>query len=273
MNKRFLMIGLLAATIASAEEKAIRLEESVITSEDSEATIADIPKNITVLTGEEIIQRGAQTVSEALKLVSSVTVRDMGGADAQFDMRGQGATSKSNVIVLLDGSPLNSIDMSGYKTSQIPVDTIERIEVIPSGGSVLYGDGAIGGTINIVTKAPLDKANYGNVGLEVGSYGMFKKEVGYGTKIGEKLLVEVDYLDRKKDAYRDYQKDNLESFGLRTKYNLENGYLGLKYNYSKTDFRSAGALTKEEVNQDREQSIFSPMVWRVDGRTEKNNFS
>ncbi|MEG0389875.1 MAG: TonB-dependent receptor, partial [Cetobacterium sp.] len=82
MNKRFLMIGLLAATIASAEEKAIRLEESVITSEDSEATIADIPKNITVLTGEEIIQRGAQTVSEALKLVSSVTVRDMGGADA-----------------------------------------------------------------------------------------------------------------------------------------------------------------------------------------------
>ncbi|MEG0068393.1 MAG: TonB-dependent receptor [Cetobacterium sp.] len=273
MNKRFLMIGLLAATIASAEEKAIRLEESVITSEDSEATIADIPKNITVLTGEEIIQRGAQTVSEALKLVSSVTVRDMGGADAQFDMRGQGATSKSNVIVLLDGAPLNSIDMSGYKTSQIPVDTIERIEVIPSGGSVLYGDGAIGGTINIVTKAPLDKANYGNVGLEVGSYGMFKKEVGYGTKIGEKLLVEVDYLDRKKDAYRDYQKDNLESFGLRTKYNLENGYLGLKYNYSKTDFRSAGALTKEEVNQDREQSIFSPMVWRVDGRTEKNNFS
>ncbi|MEG1582611.1 MAG: TonB-dependent receptor [Cetobacterium sp.] len=272
MNKNFLMVGLLlAATIASAEEKAIRLEESVITSEDSEATIADIPKNITVLTGEEIVQRGAQTVSEALKLVSSVTVRDMGGADAQFDMRGQGATSKSNVIVLLDGAPLNSIDMSGYKTSQIPVDTIERIEVIPSGGSVLYGDGAIGGTINIVTKAPLDKANYGNIGLEVGSYGMFKKEVGYGTKIGEKLLVEVDYLDRKKDAYRDYQKDNLESFGLRTKYNLENGYLGLKYNYSKTDFRSAGALTKEEVNQDREQS--NPTVWRVDGRTEKNNFS
>lgn len=272
MNKNFMVVGLLlTAGIASAQDSIIKLDESVITSENSDATIADIPKNITVLTGEEIVQRGAQTVAEALKLVSSVTVRDMGGADAQFDVRGQGATSKSNVIVLLDGAPLNSIDMSGYKTSQIPVDTIERIEVIPSGGAVLYGDGAIGGTINIVTKAPLNKTNYGNIGLEVGSYGMLKKEVGYGTKIGEKLLVEIDYLDRKKDAYRDYQKDNLESFGLRTKYNLENGYLGLKYNYSKTDFRSAGALTKEEVDQDREQS--SAMAWKVDGKTEKNNFS
>lgn len=271
MKKRFYIAGLIiASSLAMGQEKVVKLEESVITSENTETTIADIPKNVTVLTGEEITQRGAKTVAEALKLVSSVIVKEMGGADAAFDIRGQGATAKSNVIVLVDGAPINSIDLSGYQTSNIPVDNIERIEVIPSGGSVLYGDGAVGGTINIVTKAPEDKKNYGSLNSEIGSYGLKKQQLTYGTKIGEKLLVEVDYLKREKDGYRDYSKDDLESFGFRSRYKLNDGELKFKYNYSKNNFKAPGALTKDEVNDDRTQS--NPNAWRVDGKTEKNNF-
>ena len=271
MKKRFYIAGLiLASSLAMGQDKVVKLEESVITSENTETTIADIPKNITVLTGEEITQRGAKTVAEALKLVSSVIVKEMGGADAAFDIRGQGATAKSNVIVLVDGAPINSIDLSGYQTSNIPVDNIERIEVIPSGGSVLYGDGAVGGTINIVTKAPEDKKNYGSLNSEIGSYGLKKQQITYGTKIGEKLLVEVDYLKREKDGYRDYSKDDLESFGFRSRYKLNDGELKFKYNYSKNEFKAPGALTKDEVNDDRTQS--NPNAWRIDGKTEKNNF-
>lgn len=115
MKKRFYIAGLiLASSLAMGQAKVVKLEESVITSENTETTIADIPKNVTVLTGEEITQRGAKTVAEALKLVSSVVVKEMSGADAAFDIRGQGATAKSNVIVLVDGAPINSIDLSGY---------------------------------------------------------------------------------------------------------------------------------------------------------------
>lgn len=271
MKKRFYIAGLiLASSLAMGQDKVVKLEESVITSENTETTIADIPKNITVLTGEEITQRGAKTVAEALKLVSSVIVKEMGGADAAFDIRGQGPTAKSNVIVLVDGAPINSIDLSGYQTSNIPVDNIERIEVIPSGGSVLYGDGAVGGTINIVTKAPENKKNYGSLNSEIGSYGLKKQQITYGTKIGEKLLVEVDYLKREKDGYRDYSKDDLESFGFRSRYKLNDGELKFKYNYSKNEFKAPGALTKDEVNDDRTQS--NPNAWRIDGKTEKNNF-
>lgn len=271
MKKRFYIAGLiLASSLSMGQDKVVKLEESVITSENTETTIADIPKNITVLTGEEITQRGAKTVAEALKLVSSVIVKEMGGADAAFDIRGQGPTAKSNVIVLVDGAPINSIDLSGYQTSNIPVDNIERIEVIPSGGSVLYGDGAVGGTINIVTKAPENKKNYGSLNSEIGSYGLKKQQITYGTKIGEKLLVEVDYLKKEKDGYRDYSKDDLQSFGFRSRYKLNDGELKFKYNYSKNDFKAPGALTKDEVNEDRTQS--NPNAWRIDGKTEKNNF-
>lgn len=271
MKKRFYIAGLiLASSLAMGQAKVVKLEESVITSENTETTIADIPKNVTVLTGEEITQRGAKTVAEALKLVSSVVVKEMGGTDAAFDIRGQGATAKSNVIVLVDGAPINSIDLSGYQTSNIPVDNIERIEVIPSGGSVLYGDGAVGGTINIVTKAPENKKNYGSLNSEIGSYGLKKQQITYGTKIGEKLLVEVDYLKREKDGYRDYSKDNLESFGFRSRYKLNDGELKFKYNYSKNEFKAPGWLFESEVNDDRTQS--NSTRWRVDGKTEKNNF-
>lgn len=271
MKKRFYIAGLiLVSSLATGQDKVVKLEESVITSENTETTIADIPKNITVLTGEEITQRGAKTVAEALKLVSSVIVKEMGGADAAFDIRGQGPTAKSNVIVLVDGAPINSIDLSGYQTSNIPIDNIERIEVIPSGGSVLYGDGAVGGTINIVTKAPENKKNYGSLNSEIGSYGLKKQQITYGTKIGEKLLVEVDYLKREKDGYRDYSKDNLESFGFRSRYKLNDGELKFKYNYSKNEFKAPGALTKDEVDDDRTQS--NPNAWRINGKTEKNNF-
>ncbi|MGL5573198.1 MAG: TonB-dependent receptor domain-containing protein, partial [Cetobacterium sp.] len=160
--------------------------------------------------------------------------------------------------------------LSGYQTSNIPVDNIERIEVIPSGGSVLYGDGAVGGTINIVTKAPENKKKYGSLNSEIGSYGLKKQQITYGTKIGEKLLVEVDYLKREKDGYRDYSKDNLESFGFRSRYKLNDGELKFKYNYSKNEFKAPGALTKDEVDDDRTQS--NPNAWRIDGKTEKNNF-
>lgn len=271
MEKRFYIIGLLlASTLTMGQEKVIKLDESVITSENTETTVASIPRNVTVLTGEEITQRGAKTVAEALKLVSSVIVKEMGGTDAAFDVRGQGATAKSNVIVLVDGAPINSIDLSGYQTSNIPVDSIERIEVIPSGGSVLYGDGAVGGTINIITKAPEDRKNYGSLNSEIGSYGLKKQQVTYGTKIGERFLVEVDYLRREKDGYRDYSKDNLESFGFRSRYKLDEGELKVKYNYSKNDFKAPGALNKDEVNEDRTHS--NPNAWRIDGKTEKNNF-
>ena len=172
MKKFYLLAALMAIStslLGSEEIKTNKLEETVITSENSNETLGSINKNITIITSEEIAEKGAQSVADALKTVSDVIVKEMTGSEPIFDIRGQGTTAISNVLVLLDGIPLNSIDMSGPKTSQIPINTVERIEVIPSGGAVLYGDGAIGGVINIITKKAADRENYGNLSLTFGS--------------------------------------------------------------------------------------------------------
>lgn len=237
------------------EEKIFtqRLEESIISSENFQVTVIDTPKNITVITQEELEKRGVKNIAEALKGVPSLSISSMSGSDPKFDLRGQGDTAKSNVLVLLDGIPLNSIDLSGYKTNQIDISQVDRIEVVPSGGSVLYGDGAVGGIINIITKSPQDKNYYGSVGIESGSYDLMKFYGTYGAKISNNFLVQGNYSTRNQQGYRDEAKDDLDTFNIQGKYLLNDGFLSLGYTHSKNAFHAPGSLTKEQLDADRKQ--------------------
>ena len=77
----------------------------------------------------------------------------MNGAQTNVDLRGFGAFATANTLVLINGRRLNDIDMAGVDLSTIPRDSIERIEITRgNSGAVLYGDNAVGGVINIVTK-------------------------------------------------------------------------------------------------------------------------
>ena len=191
--KRTLMLAAIltvGASMAAMGEENIasqRLNETVITTGESFGTLThETAKNVTVITSEEIKERGAATIDDALKGVPGVTIRKMDGASPVIDLRGSGATAKYNTIVLLDGIPLNGV--AGFNINQIPITEVERIEVVQGGGAVMYGDGAIGGVVNIITKTPENKINYGSVGLEAGSWETTRANLSYGTKIGDKLL-------------------------------------------------------------------------------------
>lgn len=255
MKKLFLLAAILAVG-NMAQGETVKLEDTVVTSEQGfEQSIFEVTKNVTVITAEDIEKKGAKSVAEALEGVPNLIVRSMSGTDVTFDLRGQGTTAKSNVMVLLDGIPLNSIDMSGYKTSQIPIDSVEKIEVIPNGGSVLYGDGAVGGAINIITKNPKKEKGYGYIGAEAGSYGLFKTDTSYGTYVGENTLVNLNYSNKNFDTHRDEARDDLEAFDIKVRQLLNEGYLDFKYGYSKTDFIATGAIIGKENAENNPNQI------------------
>lgn len=260
--KRVLMAAaiLIVNTPIMAEENIAsqRLNETVISTENFETSVLDTAKNVTIVTQEDIQNKGASTVAEALKGVPGLTVNSLGGSDPIFDLRGSGATAKSNTLVLLDGIPLNAVDGT-YNTSGIPVAQIDKIEVIPSGGAVMYGDGATGGVINIITKSPLDKNNYGNIDMEIGSWNTRKGTVNYGTKIRDKFLFDLSYNNYKSDGYRSLDSryasgDTRESIWLRGKYLLDDGYFEAKYNYGKNKDSWTSALTREQFEENPKQT-------------------
>jgi iron complex outermembrane receptor protein len=110
-----------------------------------------------VITSEDIARSPAQSVQEIIAQTPGVQLTNLyggvNGVGTAVDLRGFGAFATANTLVLINGRRLNDIDMAGVDLSTIPRDSIERIEITKgNSGAVLYGDNAVGGVVNIVTK-------------------------------------------------------------------------------------------------------------------------
>ncbi len=139
-----------------AEDVEVKVEEVVITDTrlpSAEADIYSVPSKVTVVTAKEIQESGAKTVQEALQNITGVVWYDqIGNAFQQtIDLRGFSGQPVPNTSVFVDGVRVNEPDFNTVNFDLIPLEAIERIEVLP-GSSAIYGKNALGGVINIITK-------------------------------------------------------------------------------------------------------------------------
>ncbi len=151
-------------------EPAIMQEVVVTASRHSEAS-SRVPANVTVIGPAEIKKSTAQNIPELLRAQEGVQVTDITGNHRSYsvDLRGFGDTAPQNTLVLVDGRRVTQSDLSGTDWTLIPLDRVERIEVVRGGSSsIFYGDNASGGVINIITKKG-DKTAYG-ADVRGGSY-------------------------------------------------------------------------------------------------------
>lgn len=134
-----------------------------------------IGASTSVITAEDLARSPSTTIQELLSQEVGVqtisTASGKNGAGTTVDLRGFGATAVSNTLILLNGRRLTDIDLSGIDLSTIPRNSIARIEITRgNSGAVLYGDGAVGGVINIITKTGVAQPPSGRVEAGVGSF-------------------------------------------------------------------------------------------------------
>lgn len=117
-------------------------------------TVLQQPKSVTVIDRQAIMNAPGNSLIDLLSREANISLRSFTGDDKYggIDIRGMGDSFSSNVLILVDGVRLNAPDLSGADFSTLSLGQIERIEVIRGGGGVLYGDGATGGVVNIVTR-------------------------------------------------------------------------------------------------------------------------
>jgi iron complex outermembrane recepter protein len=135
--------------------ETVNMDEVVVTASRFQEEIKTIPANVTVINTENIKNSTARNIPDLLRSQVGVHVNDITGNGRSFsvDLRGCGIAATTNTLVLVDGRRINQPDLSGTDWSLISLDRVERIEIIRGGrGSVLYGDNASGGVINIITK-------------------------------------------------------------------------------------------------------------------------
>lgn len=129
----------------------------------------------TVITADEIARAPQSTLSDILSKYAGVQTSSfyggVNGVGTTIDLRGFGVTGPSNTLILVNGRRLNDWDLPGFDLSSIDRNSIERIEITRgNSGAVLYGDGAVGGVINIVTKSGIGKAPSARIEAGFGSF-------------------------------------------------------------------------------------------------------
>ena len=150
------------------------LTEVIVTAPGADGTVRTTPHGVSVITAEEIRRSSSTSVAELLSRAAGLNLQSYYGSDkyATIGMRGMGETAVSNVLILVDGVRLNELDLSGADLSTVPLSQIERIEVVRGGGAVEYGDGAVAGVVNIITRRGLPGKARLSAEFSRGSYGM-----------------------------------------------------------------------------------------------------
>ena len=265
MKRRMLFLGCLAVFLFSGlcwaedstkkESSISTMKEVVVTATRQAEEISSVPADVTVVTEKDIKNSTAYDVPDLLRNQVGVHVNDIAGNRRSYtvDLRGFGETAPLNTLVLVDGRRINQADLSGSDWSLIPLDRVKKIEIIRGGrGSVLYGDNAGGGVINIITK----EGEAFKTGAEVsgGSYDTFKGSAFVsGTQSKLSYALSGSYLTS--DGYRDNSGTEAKDLGLnlgyyqndKVKWNLSGGYhkdsTGLPGGIKTSDFTAGKSRT------------------------------
>jgi len=234
---------------------ALRMDEVVVTATRDWEEVRRVPADVSVITEEDIKKSGATSLVEVLEKLEGIQIRSYSGQSPQamVDLRGFGGDNPfGKTLVLIDGRRQNRPDMSSNNWFQIPLGNIERVEVVRGANTVLYGDNAIGGVINIITKKGKGKLS-GAASATFGSYGLHNERVGATGKQG-KLSYAVNGENYFSWGYRDRSKLASQSAGFDFGYDLSDHIqLSLGIAGNRSDYNLPGALTKAQMNQDRRQ--------------------
>ena len=207
----------------------------------------------TVINQQQITRTGITSLAQILQSLGGVQLQDMAGNGSQVSlgMRGFGMNASSNTLLLINGIPVTNPDMAPPDLNAIPVQEIESIEIISGSESVLYGDQAVGGIINIHTRQYQE--NIIEASCNGGSYNLY----GCRAAIRQHIYMtnfNMSAATSHTDNYRDHNDYDQNLVMGDVMYPYANGRINFNYKIANEDMQYPGALTTAQVRQDREQA-------------------
>ncbi|SHH15387.1 TonB-dependent receptor [Massilia sp. CF038] len=244
----------LCAITAQADEQV--LPEVTITGARFASDPALAPVGAIVISAAEIRNAGVADVNQAIRKIGGVYGRQGldGSPEFALDLRGFGANSGQNMVLMVDGVRLSENDLGSTILSTIPIDTIERIEIVRGGASVLYGDGATGGVIQIITKRAASAELHGSLRAEAGQFGLADVRASLARAFGA-LALDAAFGRQRTDNYRAHSDFDQTTFsgGAVWRYS-DLGRAGVRVDSARQDAQLAGSLTGEQFAADPRQA-------------------
>lgn len=198
-------LSLHAAAFARTEvaDTALILHEVVVTGSRTERPVTQSPGSISIVTPVLLRNSPAQSVDDILTMISGVNTTRSDGLSTMHtnvSIRGLAGDEQGRTLVLFDGIPINTSDEGSVNWNSIHMDNIQRIEVFKGPGSSLYGNNAMGGVINIISKKPLSPFSV-NASGTYGSQNTWKSNLGISSRMSDKFSVFLSGYYNKSDGF------------------------------------------------------------------------
>ena len=253
----------LAAALSAAALIAVAAERPVATGEPVVVTATRFgdpgqrfPIGVQVITAEDIRRSAATTVPELLRTLPGIRTRDLSGSpNLQVDMRGFGIFGDQNTLVLLDGQRISEYEQTPVNWAAIPLDAIERIEILRGSGAVLYGSGATGGTINIITRAPRAGDRSASLYGGAGTYGTYEARAGLDLA-GENVGLRANASHYESDNYRDNNRVRIDNIQADARWWGARGSLSLKFGADDQRQGFPGAISEAQIAMNPQRAAF-----------------
>jgi outer membrane receptor protein involved in Fe transport len=178
----------------SAASSAGMLGEVVVTATRTAEPITEVPASVSVVTAAQIRETPGQGLDDILQLEPGLVLNQFGpfvGHPTAYNesMRGLPLT-ETRMLVLMDGIPLNDPFFGYIQWNRVPLGDVDRVEIVRGGGSPLWGNSAMGGVINIITKAP--ESDELDIDAAGGSYGTYRADAYGAVRVNDKLALALN---------------------------------------------------------------------------------
>ncbi len=231
------------------------VDSIVVSATRSASDVKNTPLAISVITAEEIAHSGAVHLVDVLRSNGGLTISDLfgDGTDASVALRGFSATAQQNTLILIDGRRLNNADNGLPDLNTVAISSIDHIEIVKGSLGSLYGDKAVGGVINIITRQP-----------QALDYGV---EAGYGSDDNRSLHANVENSHangiryrlsaerRLQDNYRDNNALRLTDVFSTASFTHEQGELFVELQAQDENIEVPGPLFADQLRADRRQAL------------------
>ena len=187
-------------------------DEVIITASRSTDNLNKVPARIDIISRQKIKNLPHQNIEDLLRQVPGINSHSPAGIFSMrpaITLRGLGGNEQGRTLVLADGTPLNKGDTGGVNWSGLNPDDIERIEVLHGPGSSVYGNNAMGGVINIITRKPLEKLE-GTARVSYGTYNTLMSGLNLGGRLDNGMYFRVSGMYNNSDGYNDLPTDYRE---------------------------------------------------------------
>lgn len=223
----------------------------IVTATRFDDTDRNAAANVTTISREDIARTPAGSLPDLLATRAGIDMRSLYGGlggDASVNLRGFGENGGLRTLTLVDGRRLDSLDFSSANWRSIPVESIERIEIVRGSGAVLHGDQAVAGVINIITNR--DRGEAADVSASAGSFDYRKFAANVSTYLaGHHLSLNAEHVES--DEYRHNNEHRSTAGSARLSRAIGDGEAYAEVGASSLRFGLPGTVTAAQYAHDR----------------------